>query len=124
MMLTRVDVVTPRGEVLALPFQDISGGYVIHDIDGLDPVRATISSSSFAQLEGAQYQNAQREARNLIFKLGFEPDYATTDVRGLRSELYRFLMPKSEVLFRFYIDDVLFVEIAGRVEAFEAPLFT
>lgn len=123
-MLTKVEAVTAQGETLSLPLQDVSGGYVVQDIDGLDPVKATIVSSSFAQLDGTQYQSSRRENRNIVLTLGFEPDFVTTTVAGLRSNLYRFFMPKSYVTLRFFIDDVHFVDISGRVESCGAPLFS
>ena len=97
-MLTAVEAFTPQGENLFLPLQDSSGGYVVQDIDGLDPVNAQIVSSKFARLEGEQYQSSYREKRNILISLGLEPDYgAALSVSQLRSRLYDFFMPKSPV---------------------------
>lgn len=126
-MLTKVDVRTSQGSILSLPLQDISSGVIVEGIEGLDPVKATLVSSSFAQLDGAQYHSSRREARNIKLRLGFDPDYTTTDVRELRNSLYNFLMPKSLVDLIFYQElglDILDLTIAGRIESFTAPLFT
>lgn len=123
-MLTKVEVDNLQGQTLSLPLADISGGYVVKDITGLDPVKATISSSPFAQLDGATFQGARRDVRNLLMKIGIEPDYATTSVQALRNALYAFFMPKTDVVARFYMDDVLYASISGKVESCEAPPFT
>lgn len=125
-MLTSVEVSNERAGSLVLSLVDPSNGFVIHGIEGLDPVKSTIVTSNFAQLDGVRYQSSRREARNLVFKLGLEPDYSELPltVRELRAQLYNFLMPsKMSVNFAFNDDQLGIVNISGRVESFEAPLF-
>lgn len=122
-MLTKVEARNDRGLLLSLPLMDISEGFIIQDIEGLDPVKATLVSSSFANLDGEQYQSSRREKRNMLFTLGLEPDYVTQTIKALRTRLYGHFMPKSNVDFRFFSDDFPTVDISGRVESFEAPLF-
>lgn len=122
-MLTQVEVRTGSGQSLALPLQDVTTGYVVREIEGLDPVKASIVSSRLAQVDGTEYQASRRDSRNIIIRLGFEPDYVNTTIRDLRQTLYRYLMPKAEVTLRFYIEDEPFVDIQGRVESFETSLF-
>lgn len=123
-MITKVEARTPQGTLLSLPLGDISGGYSLQKITGLDPVKATIVSSPFANADGEQYQSARREKRNLVVTLGFETDYITNSVRTLRRNLYEFFQPKSNVSLRFYDDDGLTVNIDGRVESFDSDLFS
>lgn len=123
MTLSMVEVVTERGDTLELPLQNMSDGYYIEEILGLDPVKAEIVSSSFGNVDGAQFQAARRESRNIVIKMGLSPDFVATSVRSLRLRLYSLLMPKSRVFLRFYMDDGVIAEIEGRVESFEAPLF-
>lgn len=123
-MLSKVEVITTQGTKLVLSLIDIGNGYVVKDIGGLDPVTATIVSSSFAQKDGTQYQSSRREARNITLKLGLDPRGVP---RELRKQLYSFLMPKSEVVLRFSMDeedDEVPVVIYGRVESFESQFFT
>lgn len=122
-MLTMVEARTPQGVLLSLPMSDISGGYLIEEIDGLDPVKATLVSSSFAKQDGSQYHSSRREDRNIKLRVKLEPNYMSTTVRGLRTHLYTFFMPKSAVSLRFYDSDGLVVNISGRVESFGTPLF-
>jgi hypothetical protein len=127
-MLTKVEVRTRQGDLLSLPLElEDSYGYPVLDISGLDPVKATLVSSSFAQLDGEQYHSSRRQTRNIKLQLGLDPDPETETVRALRKKLYNFFMPKSEVTLRFYDNedgDILETNIVGRVESCEAALFT
>jgi len=122
-MLVQVEVRTPNGDLLTLPLEDIDNGLIVQEVEGLDPVKATLVSTSFAQMPGAQYQSSRRETRNITIKLGLDPDPLTETVRGLRNRLYAFFMPQSSISLRFVMDD-LEVDIEGRVETFESALFT
>jgi hypothetical protein len=123
-MLTRVEVRTRRGTLLNLPLDDVENGLIINEIQGLDPVKATLVSSSFANQDGEQFHSSKREKRNIKLKMGLEPDYVLTTVKALRNRLYDFLMPQSEVTLRFYDDDGSYVDIVGTVESNDAPVFT
>lgn len=115
---------TPRGDLLSLPLDDDSSGFRVVEIEGLGPVKATLVSSSFAGLDGEQYQSSRRETRNLKFKIELDPDPTTDTVRSLRQRLYDYFMPKSEVSFTLYLEDGLEVGITGRVETCEPDIFT
>lgn len=123
-MLTVVEARTNLGALLTLPFGNALNGFVVKDIEGLDPGKAVLVSSSFARQDGEQDQSARREKRNIRLHLGLEPDYINESVRTLRKRLYQFFMPKSLVSLRFHSDDEPFVDIRGRVESFETQLFT
>lgn len=122
-MLTKVEARNNQGALLTLVLDDVSDGLILEDVIGLDPVKATISSSSFAQQDGTQYHSSRLEDRNIKLTIGLEPDYITTMVRDLRNRLYNYFLPKNEVKLRFYMSEGLVVEIVGRVESCEAPLF-
>ncbi len=122
-MLNRVEVTNEQGTILVLPLYDPSEGIYVKDIEGLDPVKATLVSSSFATVDGAQYQSSRRETRNIIMKLGMELGYGL-DIRGLRTKLYSFFMPKTSVRLRFFVEGVDPVDINGRIETMESALFT
>lgn len=122
-MLSRVEVHTRQGNILDLPLDDPSSGLVVTDIEGLDPVNATLVSSNFAGTDGEQFHSARREKRNIKLKIGLEPDYVTTSVKDLRKRLYAYLMPKSEVMLRFHSTDGSPVDIWGRVESNQSPQF-
>lgn len=123
-MLTSIDAWSNRGTLLTLPMVDIPDGLIVRQIDGLGPVKATLVSTTFARLDGAQYQTSRREPRNLLFTIGLEPAYSVGDtVRSLRQKLYEFFMPKSEVKLTFHLQDGLDATIAGVVESCEPTIF-
>ena len=123
-MITLIEARTPQGDLLSLPLDDISGGYSVQEIDGLDPVKATIVSSAFAATDGEQYQSSRLENRNITMKLGIESDFLTNTVAGLRKKLSKYFRTKNEVFLRFYDDEGLVVNIDGRVEYCQSPLFS
>lgn len=123
-MLTAVEITNTRGDTLRLPLADSANGYSVRDIEGLDPVNATLTTSTIAQDDGAQPQNARRDSRNVTMKLGLEPDYMMSTVASLRSGLYDYLMPKANITLGFYVDGSLFVTSQGQVESFENSMFS
>lgn len=122
-MLTLVEVRNSAGDLLNLPLDDATDGLVVADIRGLEPVKATLVSSSFAQMDGTQYQTARRENRNLVLTIELYPNYVDQNPRSLRSTLYGYFMPKSLVDLKFVEDTGFEVEISGRVETFDTRLF-
>lgn len=122
-MLTRVEVSTDRGDLLKLPLDDDSSGYIVADIDGMGPVKATLVSSSFAGIAGEQYQSSRREPRNVKIKLKLSPDPATDTVEDLRTALYDYFMTETQVVMRFFKESGFVVEIKGVVETCEPVIF-
>lgn len=123
-MITEVQAISNQGSLLTMPLEDVSGGIVIEDIQGLDPVKATIVSSEFATTGGAQYLSSRREPRYLKFTLSMEPDPFFETVRDVRDRLYEFFMTDTNVDLTFITNTGLTVGISGMIETFEAPLFT
>lgn len=124
-MITMLEVRTKRGSLLSLPLEEASSGYILQGVDGLDPVKATLVSSSFANGDGQEYQSSRRDIRNIVLKLDYAPNWENDEtVNSLRKKLYRYLMPKSEVSLRFHQSGgEPDVDIVGVVESFDAPLF-
>lgn len=123
-MLERVEIRSAQGALLTLSLDDISNGYVLEDIDGLDPTKANIISTPFAQTDGEQFQASRREKRNVTIQLVFAPDEANQTVQALRRNLYGYFMPKSKVKVRFFHDEAPFVaDLDAIVEDFNSPKF-
>lgn len=122
-MLSEVQATSAQGSLLDLPLGEISSGVYIKSIDGLDPVKATIVTSSFPNATGEMYQSSKREARDIKLTLGLEPDYISEEPKDVRRRLYGFFMPNTLVSLKFTDSDGLVVDISGMVETFEAPLF-
>lgn len=123
-MLSIFEVITPDGRIMSFPLTDSSNGYIVKEIEGLDPPKATLVDSTFAQLPGAIFQSSKREKRNIIPKFGFLPNQAGQTVESLRQKLYQYFMIESQVTLRFINTSGLTVVINGVVESFEAPLFS
>jgi hypothetical protein len=123
-VLTQVDVTNTRSGTLSLFVLDSSSGYEVRDIQGLDPVSATLTTSTIAQQDGAQPQNARRDVRSILLKVGLQPDFVSTTVQSLRSSLYDWFMPKDLVNLTFWVDETVFVTIPGQVQDFQNSMFS
>lgn len=110
--------------MLSLYLLDASSGYAVRDVEGLDPVDASLTTSTVAQVDGAQPQNASRGTRNITIKLGLEPDFVTSTVDSLRSALYDWFMSKTIVAMTFYKDSVIFATSTGQVESMQNSMFS
>ena len=123
-MLTKVEITNVRGDVLPLAISDFSGGYLVKYISGLDPVKASLTSSSMAQIDGAQPQASRRDIRNITMRLELKPNYNDTSVESLRTALYAYLIPKSYISLGFYINNVFRYWTTGYVETLTNDMFT
>lgn len=123
-MLTRVDIANSSGNTLQLPLLSAAAGYAVRDIEGLDPVKAALTYSSMAQLDGGQAQNARRDVRNITMKLGLVPDYISTTVDSLRQNLFDYLMPKANIGMTFWKDGAAYALASGQVESLSNSMFT
>lgn len=123
-MLTLVEVTNASGNPLMLSLLDSSNGYVVEDVEGLDPVTATLTSSTMAQMDGAEPQNAQRGTRNITMKVGIEPDWVVDTVDSLRTNLYDWFMTKMNVSMSFFKDGTLFATTTGQVESCTNTMFS
>lgn len=121
-MLNKVQVITERGLMLELPLAGSPEGYVVEDIDGLDPSKATLISSVLALMDGEEYQASRGEKRQIIMKLGYAKRHADP-VAKRRQKLYAYFMPKSKITLRFFMVGMPPVDILGVVEDMDAPMF-
>jgi hypothetical protein len=98
-------------------------GYQINDIDGLDPVKATLVATSYAGADGENFQSAKTPARNVVIKLDLDPDFNPKSYTDLRKDLYAWFMPKAKITMKYYMSSGLIVSIDGIVEDMSSPLF-
>lgn len=122
-MLSEFDIRTPQGGLLTLVLEEINDGITVENIDGLDPVEATIITSNLAGLNGTQYHSSSRGDREIKFTLGMEEDGIST-VEQMRKRLYKYLMPGRAVALTFRTLEGLAVDISGHVKSFPSPLFS
>ena len=123
-MLERVDITNSRGNILTLMMEESESPYQVVDIDGLDPVKAELVSTSYAGTDGEDFQSAKLGARNIKIKLDLDPDFDPKTYADLRRDLYAWFMTKAQVTLRFFLSTGLYVDILGVVEEMSSPLFS
>jgi hypothetical protein len=96
----------------------------IRNIDGLDPVKATVNTSPFGSVDGGAYIGSNVPTRNPVLTLRPNPNWADWSIEALRRLVYLYFMPKSLTRLVFTSDDISPVEIYGYVEDCSPNLFT
>lgn len=123
-MLEQVQIVSKNGSYLRLPLGDQSSGITVESIQGLEPVKATLSSSNYATRDGEYFHASRRGSRNILLGLGLDPRYGGGSVSALRRELYSTLSPEMKVDMTFTMAGEPPVVISGVVESLDTPMFT
>jgi hypothetical protein len=127
-MLTGVQVRDALGRLVAtfgMSELNPTTKYVITDIAGQGPVKSEIKTSPFGSSDGEAFQSANTPKRNMVFTLGYNPNYAKDEtVEDLRLALYRILPPKATVNFRMLNSKMEAVSIQGWVESLEPDIWT
>jgi hypothetical protein len=96
----------------------------IRNIEGLDPVKASVNTSPFGSVDGDAYIGSSVSSRNIVLTVGLNPDWNDWTYESLRKLLYSYFMPKRPVQLVFYSDDMIPVEIRGVVESAEINQFS
>ena len=95
----------------------------IRNIDGIDPVKAAITTSPFGSVDGVAYTGSNVASRNIVLTLHPNPDWNDWTFEGLRRLVYSYFMPKLLTRLVFYSTDMPPVEIFGYVESCEVNPF-
>ena len=96
----------------------------IRNIDGLNPVKASVNTSPYGLVDGASYTGSSVLTRNIVLTLKPNPDWNTWTYEKLRHLLYSYFMPKLVTRLVFYSDDMIPVEIYGVVEDVSVNIFS
>jgi Phage tail protein RIFT-related domain len=96
----------------------------IRNIDGLDPVKASVNTSPLGSVDGASFVGSSVLGRNIVLTLHPNPDWDTWTFESIRRLLYSYFMPKRATRLIFYSDDMPPVEISGVVESVEVNVFS
>lgn len=96
----------------------------IRDIEGLDPVAASVGTVPYGSGDGESYVGSNIPSRNIVLTIHPNPDWNTWTHEALRRILYAYFMPKQAVRLVFYSDDMTEVEITGIVESFASNMFS
>lgn len=121
----KIQIFSPYQKTLTLVLGDESdNGLEVRELDGLDPTKSNIVTTSFPRQAGTQRQASRREPRTLKIKLGFDLFYGSETVEKLRQDLYAFFMPQMQVVCRYFLGSGLVVDVRGEVEDFVSPRST
>lgn len=96
----------------------------LRNVDGLDPVKASVNTSPYGSVDGSSYVGSSVLSRNIVLTLKPNPNWVTWTYESLRKLLYQYFMPKREVRLVFYSDDMNPVEIYGVVEDCSIDMFS
>ena len=96
----------------------------IRNIDGLDPVTASIGTQPYGSTDGEAFTGSNVLSRNLVLTLHPNPDWNLWSPEALRRLLYSYFMPKQAVRLELYSDDMEDLEITGVVESLTANMFS
>lgn len=104
---------------------DLSSQYRFTNVDGLGPVKASISTVELSSEAGSTYLSSRDTARNIVIHVEFKPDYsAGFDYTSLRRNLYDVFTPRSEVDLTFNDAKLGAMSITGYVESHEPDIFS
>lgn len=130
-MLTKMEAIHPRFPTVPFVFDMATirtDPFQIRNIDGLGPVAATVASDPYSGFDGEQVTGLSVGKRNIVFTLGFNPNYSDLDLdtpAKLRQEAYKYFMPKQKLTFRLtfsHISNPCLIE--GIVETVEPNIFS
>ncbi len=126
-MIKTVTVTNYRGDsyVLELASPEKSG-FLITNIDGLGPPKATINSTDFATMDGAMYNSARATTRNIVMSITFRDNPAVPllkDIETVRQLTYKYFPIKKPVTLTFETTNRK-CQIVGYVESNEPVIFS
>jgi hypothetical protein len=96
----------------------------IRNIEGLEPVKASVNTSLFGSVDGAAYTGSSVPSRNIVLTIHPNPDWHTWKYEDLRKLIYSYFMTKKPVRLVFYNDEDSPVEIFGIVESVDNSIFS
>lgn len=126
-MLTEVKAYSSWRSAPTLP---LNGGRAetdliqVRNIDGLDPVKASVNTSPYGAVDGASYVGSSVMSRNIVITLHPNPDWSTWTYESLRRLIYSYFMPKRLTKLVFYSDDMPPVQISGYVDDVQVNQFS
>ena len=95
-------------------------GFVIASIEGLGPVKSNINTTDLASNDGALYNSARLETRNIVFDIVFLEHSTIEDTRQLT---YKYFPIKKPVTLVFKVDNREAMTL-GYVESNEPTIFS
>lgn len=98
-------------------------GFVIVSVTGLGPAKANIVTSEISTNDGALFNSARLNSRNIVFNLLFWDTNSGESIEEIRLKSYRFFAPKKKLTLLVETDKRT-AEIVGYVETNEPTIFS
>lgn len=111
-----VKIQNAQGELMTLTQNE--SAYQVISVTGIDPPNANINTTKLAGLDGAMFNSAYLNTRNIVVMVRINGD-----VENNRHELYRFFRTKEGCRF-FFANGSRNAYADGYVESVECPIFT
>lgn len=97
----------------------------IRNINGLDPVKASVSMTELGSIDGSSYAGGNVATRNIVLTLRPNPDWKDWTYENIRQQLiYSYFIPKRPIRLVLYGEELPPVEISGIIESVETNLFS
>lgn len=97
----------------------------VTNIDGIDPVTASIDVVSSGNVDGAISLDPKVPTRNIVMTLRPNPNWTTWTFEQIRKFIYSYFIPKNTIQLIFDSDEIgVLVEIFGVVESCTANPFS
>lgn len=96
----------------------------IRDIEGLDPVTATINTTQYGSVDGEFYTGGFTGKRNVVLTLGLNPNWSDQTIEGLRRILMGYFTPKNFVTLVIESTHMPTVQTQGYVESMTPNIFS
>lgn len=119
-MINSIIITNYLGEQITLDLENPeNSGFIVREIRGLGPCKATINTTEVSTNDGSIYNSARLNARNIVFDLVF----IGTDIESLRQLSYKFFPIKKPITLEFITDNRDCVT-TGYVESNEPNIFS
>lgn len=127
-MLQQLDVISTSGATSGtltchLDQRAVLDLIQVQDIQGLDPVKATINMTDYADIDGGYFTGASVSERNIVITFGYNPDWDANTIESLRQTLYQYFMPKQNVRLTITSTHLPQVQIDGIIESMAPDIF-
>jgi hypothetical protein len=96
----------------------------ILDIQGLNPIKADVNTTSYGSVDGEFLTGTRVGKRNIVLTIGLNPDWADNTPSKLRRTLDAYFMTKQSCNLLITDDDLGILTILGIVESSEPSIFS
>lgn len=119
-MINSIIITNYLGEQITLDLENPEdSGFIVREIRGLGPCKATINTTEVSTNDGSIYNSARLNTRNIVFDLVF----IGTDIESLRQLSYKFFPIKKPLTLEFLTDNRDCIT-TGYVESNEPNIFS